>query len=210
MKKEDSITSEEKILSAALNEFAGHGYAGARVDSIAEKAKVNKAMIYYHFKSKEMLYERILKDITDNIFGQVKEAAVSGTDPVDTLYSVISKYIKMLNSFDVKIFQIILREIASGGEHFRKIMIPNLVLPVLSIIEPLIMRGKDERRIRDLNPYFTFMQIIGGIFFFNIIRLPVEGSDLEKYILKDGYIDEYAENLFKILKSGIELKGDEL
>jgi len=210
MKKEDSITSEEKVLAAALEEFAANGYAGARVDSIAEKAKVNKAMIYYHFKSKEMLYERILKDITDNIYKQVHEAAVGEGDPLEVFYSVINRYLKMLSSFDGKIIQIMLREIASGGNHFRKIAIPNLAVPVFSLVELLIRSAKEQGKIRDVNPYYTFMQILGGIIFFNIIRIPIEGSDLEKAIFKEGYLDEYSENLFKILKNGLELRDGEL
>lgn len=210
MKKEDCLSSEEKVLSAALAEFAEHGYAGARVDSIAEKAKVNKAMIYYHFKSKEVLYERILKDITDNIFSQIQEAAVGEGDPLEVFYSIINRYMKMLGSFDMKIFQIMLREIASGGKHFRKIAIPNLAMPVFSLVGPLINAAKEQGRMRDVNPYYTFMQILGGIVFFNIIRIPIEGSDLEKIVFKEGYLDEYSENLFKILKNGLELKDGEI
>lgn len=210
MKKEESLSSEEKVLAAALAEFAEHGYAGARVDSIAEKAKVNKAMIYYHFKGKEVLYERILKDITDNIFSQIQEAAVGEGDPLVVFYSIINRYIKMLSSFDIKIFQIMLREIASGGKHFRKIAIPNLAMPVFSLVRPLINAAKDQGRMRDVNPYYTFMQILGGIIFFNIIRIPIEGSDLEKIVFKEGYLDEYSENLFKILKNGLELKDGEI
>ncbi len=37
-----------------MTEFADNGFHGARIDSIARKAKVNKAMIYYHFKGKEL------------------------------------------------------------------------------------------------------------------------------------------------------------
>jgi len=206
MKKEDNKSSEEKVLDAALKEFAEHGYAGARVDSIAERAKVNKAMIYYHFESKEKLYERILKDITDNIFSQIRDAAVGEGDPLEVFYSIINRYMKMLSSFDGKIFQIMLREIASGGKHFRKIAIPNLAVPVFSLVEPLIKSAQEQGRMRDVNPYYTFMQIIGGIIFFNIIRIPIEGSALEKTVFKDGYLDEYSENLFKILKNGLELR----
>jgi len=206
MKKKDCKSTEEKVLAAAIKEFAANGYAGARVDVIAEKAEVNKAMIYYHFKSKEVLYERILKDITDNIYKQVLEAAVGEGDPVDVLYSIISRYMDMLNSFDKEFFQLMLREMASGGKHFRKIAIPNLVLPVLSIVGPLIQSAMEKGRMRELNPYYTFMQIIGGIIFFNVLKIPMEGSEIEKIIFKDGFLDEYRENLFKILKGGLELK----
>jgi AcrR family transcriptional regulator len=208
MKAKDNMGSEEKVLAAAVEEFAALGYAGARVDAIAEKAKVNKAMIYYHFKSKEQLYERILKDITTNIFTQIKDASVIEGDPVDVLNAIISRYMDMLDGFDKSFFQIMMREIASGGEYFKKIAVPNLILPVFSIVAPLIKSAIDEGRMRELNPFYTFLQIIGGVVFFNIIRIPLDGTDLAKIIFKDGYLNEYKENFFKILKYGLELKGE--
>jgi TetR/AcrR family transcriptional regulator len=52
----ETVSGKEKILDTALVEFAEKGYEGARVDRIAIEAGVNKALIYYHFKSKEELY----------------------------------------------------------------------------------------------------------------------------------------------------------
>ena len=49
--------------AAAAAEFAARGFAGANVDRIARAARVNKAMIYYHFKSKAALYREILRDM---------------------------------------------------------------------------------------------------------------------------------------------------
>ena len=56
---EDQPT-RDKIVAAALQEFAAHGKEGARVDQIAASAGVNKAMIYYHFKSKEELHREVV------------------------------------------------------------------------------------------------------------------------------------------------------
>src|SRR5580704_5033061 len=50
------------ILSAAGKIFAKSGLAGARTDTIAAAAGVNKALLYYYFKSKEGLYEAVLED----------------------------------------------------------------------------------------------------------------------------------------------------
>ncbi|SFA90047.1 MULTISPECIES: TetR/AcrR family transcriptional regulator [unclassified Bacillus (in: firmicutes)] len=52
----ENVTGKAKILESALVEFADKSYDGARVDRIAIEAGVNKALIYYHFKSKEELY----------------------------------------------------------------------------------------------------------------------------------------------------------
>ena len=50
------------ILAAAGNIFAKSGLAGARTDAIAQAARVNKAMLYYYFRSKDALYAAVLED----------------------------------------------------------------------------------------------------------------------------------------------------
>src|SRR5215469_3322703 len=57
-----SDESRAKILAAAERAFARDGLAGARTDAIAAQAKVNKALLYYYFKSKEQLYEAVIEE----------------------------------------------------------------------------------------------------------------------------------------------------
>lgn len=52
--------AREKIVKVALREFASRGLSGARVDRIALLAKTSKNMIYYHFGSKEGLYQDVM------------------------------------------------------------------------------------------------------------------------------------------------------
>ena len=54
--------SRADVLAAARAEFAARGFSGAGVDRIALQARVNKAMIYYHFNSKIGLYREVLRD----------------------------------------------------------------------------------------------------------------------------------------------------
>ncbi len=208
MVKKSDLSTEEKIINAATDEFAELGYAGARVDSIAERGDVNKAMIYYYFKSKERLYERILTDITTGIYSQVKQAVVEGREPIEQLYSIISMYMDMLSGIDRRFLRIMMREIASGGEYFRKVAIPNLVIPVMSIVIPLFKAGVEKGQIRDLQPYMSFMQVIGGIVFFNIIIIPMQGSMLEGEIFKENFYDEFKTNMFTILQKGMDMRGE--
>jgi AcrR family transcriptional regulator len=79
-----SDRTKEKILNAALHEFSIHGLAGARVDEIAKAAGVNKAMIYYHFASKEALFNELfqsemelLKQEAATILGQRDTASAA-------------------------------------------------------------------------------------------------------------------------------------
>jgi TetR/AcrR family transcriptional regulator len=53
--------TRERILKAALGEFAANGLAGARCEDIARRARVNKRMLFYCFGSKEELYREILR-----------------------------------------------------------------------------------------------------------------------------------------------------
>ena len=55
-RQRDAERSRQALLDAALDEFAEHGYAGARVADIARRAGVNKQLINYYFGSKEGLY----------------------------------------------------------------------------------------------------------------------------------------------------------
>ena len=57
-----SAETRAAILAAAGRIFAKSGLAGARTDAIAVAAGVNKALLYYYFKSKESLYEAVVED----------------------------------------------------------------------------------------------------------------------------------------------------
>lgn len=54
--------SRERILDAALAEFAAHGYAGARVEAIATRAGLNKQLISHHFGGKRALYRSVMSE----------------------------------------------------------------------------------------------------------------------------------------------------
>ena len=57
----DLNRTRDKIFAAALTEFSAKGFAGARVDAIASRARVNKRMLYYCFGTKQDLYREVLR-----------------------------------------------------------------------------------------------------------------------------------------------------
>jgi AcrR family transcriptional regulator len=74
--------SRERILSAALKEFAAKGFAGARVDVIARRANINKRMLYHYFGDKEALFKAVLRrKLTER---RTLAESLSG-DPEETL-----------------------------------------------------------------------------------------------------------------------------
>ena len=72
-KKKETI---RRILDAAAQAFAAAGFEGARIDDIAHRAGVNKAMIYYHIGDKKALYTRVLHDV----FGDAAARSRIATD----------------------------------------------------------------------------------------------------------------------------------
>jgi AcrR family transcriptional regulator len=74
--------TRERILSAALKEFAADGFAGARVDAIAQRAAINKRMLYHYFGNKEHLFREVLRrKIAER---QASAEGLSG-DPAESL-----------------------------------------------------------------------------------------------------------------------------
>jgi TetR/AcrR family transcriptional regulator len=74
--------TRERILAAALREFAAKGFAGARVDVIARCAAINKRMLYHYFGGKEGLFRAVLRK---KISERQAWAEASSGDPTDTL-----------------------------------------------------------------------------------------------------------------------------
>src|SRR5271156_6885319 len=86
--------TRKSILRAAIREFSTNGLAGARTDAIAESAKVNKALLYYYFKSKRGLYAAAIEEVS----GTVVESALAALDPG---YSAGQRLLRAaLNHFD--------------------------------------------------------------------------------------------------------------
>lgn len=63
---QNDISSRDKILEVSTKLFAEKGFDGTRVDEIAARAEVNKALIYYYFESKEKILEELFKRNIDD------------------------------------------------------------------------------------------------------------------------------------------------
>ncbi|HEX9727282.1 MAG TPA: TetR/AcrR family transcriptional regulator [Gemmatimonadales bacterium] len=70
------LSSRERIERAASAEFARRGFAGARVARIAERARVNKQLIFYYFGSKAGLYEAIVAAASDSVTREAETSPI--------------------------------------------------------------------------------------------------------------------------------------
>lgn len=99
----DSLTiaekNRDKIMRAAEIEFVKHGFEGARMQAIADRAKLPKANVHYYFKNKQNLYFSILRDIIEQWNSTLPEINES-SDPAVVLSHFIRH--KVHQSFEYK------------------------------------------------------------------------------------------------------------
>jgi AcrR family transcriptional regulator len=75
MARRSTRDTRAAIFRAAALEFAERGYDAAGTDRIAIRARVNKAMLYYHFGSKGELYAEIVRDMVGAVGARVRAVA---------------------------------------------------------------------------------------------------------------------------------------
>ncbi len=85
----DADRSQATILAAARDEFAEHGLGGARMDRIAERAGLNKRLIYYYFEDKEQLFRAVLEQAYLHIREEERKLNLLGLKPADAVRRLV-------------------------------------------------------------------------------------------------------------------------
>ena len=94
--KRDAVATKAAIVAAALEEFADLGLAGARIDEIARSARVNKALLYYYFESKEHLYQGVVEQMFVAMTGALRAALGTADGPREKLLAFLDANFKVL------------------------------------------------------------------------------------------------------------------
>ena len=81
----DADRSQGTILAAARDEFAEHGLGGARMDRIAERAAVDKKLIYYYFENKDRLFQAVLEEAYRGIRAAEQQLHLADLPAADAL-----------------------------------------------------------------------------------------------------------------------------
>ena len=153
-----------RILDAAAQVFAETGYQGARVDRIANRAGVNKAMIYYHIGDKKALYTQVLHEV-------FSDTAVHMTDNInraETPLAKIKAYIQSIGESLEKhpyLPHIMMRELASGGLNLPELVVHDLA-SIIRSISSAIMEGRMRGEFLDVDPFVLHLMVIGGIAYY--------------------------------------------
>jgi TetR/AcrR family transcriptional regulator len=156
------IESKDKIILAAKGEFAEKGFNGTRLDAIAKRAGVNKALIHYYFGGKDELYRQVRMRVLG--LGTRKEMLIylpqMNLAPPQKLYIMLYFLVRLFQQIkDRDIFRIFFWEIVEGNtlheEAMREHRIPQAKL-VADIIREGIASGDFETPDPRLFTMFIF------------------------------------------------------
>jgi AcrR family transcriptional regulator len=153
-----------RILAAACDEFGAHGFPATTVDRIARRARVNKAMIYYHFPNKRALYTCIIRDVFTPITERVRAAVIDDAPPQKKLERFIDTIVKSVDE-STHFLPIFLREIADGGAHLGREEL-SLLSGLFATVAGIIAEGVERKSFQPVHPALAHFTLIGTLVMF--------------------------------------------
>lgn len=204
VKKVKELNTEEKILEAARKVLFAKGFAGARMQDIADEAGINKALLHYYFRNKEKLFEVIFRDAIVKLMPQVVTVFVDDElHMFDKLRKFCSLYIRtwIENPF-IPIF--VLHEFhtnqGAGVTNVMKQFPENPVKAVMKSIE----RAVRNKEIREVDPPQLLLNIM-SLCVFPFVGKPVfrtlAGIPEKKYeAMMEARASEVAEFIIEAIK----------
>ncbi len=154
-KAELDLSTEERIKEAASIVFTKKGYGNARTRDIAEEAGINLALLNYYFRSKEKLFQIVMAERIDKLFGVLGPVLHDeATTLEEKLEKITESYINMLLEHpDLPIF--VLSEIRNNPEQLANRFQARKHLKESVFIKQLIARRSD------INPFHFLMNLLG-------------------------------------------------
>lgn len=118
MGTEDGKT-QEKILESAKIVFMQYGLYGARMQDIADRAGINKALLHYYFRNKEKLFDAVFEGALEKYFDQMTVIGDISLPLKERVYRYIDNIFDFFSEYpQMSIF--IIKEISVNPELFRQ------------------------------------------------------------------------------------------
>jgi AcrR family transcriptional regulator len=123
-------------------------------------------MIYYHYRSKEHLYETVIQEHTDRVREFLTHVLTQQTDPEKSLLALSRFYVQVFESSH-EMRPIMLREMAGGGERARRLFVQMITeVEAPERIRALFEAGVPRGNLRPLDPPQTFVSFVGMNLFY--------------------------------------------
>jgi AcrR family transcriptional regulator len=196
------MTTEEKIFNAARIIFQKKGFAGARMQEIADEAGINKAMLHYCFKNKQMLFEAVFMNAFSQLAPQINEIFQSN----DSVFDKIKKFTHSYISFVIVnpyLPQFVIQEMNNNPE-FVMSFFKNENRPNPTILISQIEKEITDGIIKPINPKQLLMNIISMTVFPFAAQMLVKGmlqiSDTEFNQMMEERKTSIAEQIINSIK----------
>jgi AcrR family transcriptional regulator len=192
-KKRSAEASHAAIFAAAAEEFSERGFEGGGVDRIATKARVNKAMLYYHFGSKRALYVEILRDMFRAVSAKAR-AIADGPGPapekLDRWIATIIQEASQRPWFP----PIMLRELASGAPRFDPDTFA-LMNSIYGAVHDILRQGQREGSFDAVDPLLTHLTIMPPILLFFARQRVLVSKEITTGLLEPRRIDAFVAHM---------------
>lgn len=158
MKNTKNQNTEEQILIAAKKIFQSKGMEGARMQEIADEAGINKAMLHYYFRSKEMLFEAVFFSAFALLAPQLKSILESESSVEDKITHFTSNYISFMVEHPY-LPNFIILELNRNEDFIRKLKENKLFLN-LDAFEIQVQKEVSQGIIKPISATQLFMNIL--------------------------------------------------
>ncbi len=201
--------TEERILEAALHVFALRGKQGARMQEIADRAGINKALLHYYFRSKERLYDEVF----GFVFRRLSSSFADTVDEAETFEQVLRLFIRQYITFidqHIVVTRLMMNEILSGAEVLTRRIADFLNTAGATPPQVFLERMKQAIRsgeVRPLDPIQTLLTVISSCVFFLIAYPVVQAIDPRAATDRQAYLEARKTHLFELLYHGMKAES---
>lgn len=161
-RRRDAVATRARILRAATQEFARHGFGGARGERIARRARSSERMVYYYYGSKEGLFRAVLEAAYDAL-GAAEQALVLDDKPPREALAHFCRFVWRWYAEHPEFIGVLTAENQLQARHLRRsARLDLLVGPVVRMLAALLDRGVREGAFRDgIDPSDLYVSIAG-------------------------------------------------
>ena len=157
-----AAATRQRILDAALAEFAANGLAGARVDEIAARAGANKRMLYAHFGSKEALWLEVLERAYAAKRAEERALAVDDLPPADAMRRLVEFNLRYTAAHPEFVALLNQENIHRAAYLQRSAQVPAMYSPLLGTLRGVLARGEAAGVFRrGVDPLQLYVTIVG-------------------------------------------------
>jgi len=171
---EHEMNTEQKILDAAKDVFEQKGMTGARMQEIADKAGINKALLHYYYRTKDKLFEKVFEVAFSLFLPKVKDMMTGETPIFEKIEFFVENYINLLNKHPY-IPGFIISELNRNPQMLVNIFEKNIGLQKTDIIQKLDQQIQREVESGILKPISAqnLMTNVVSLCIFPIVAKPV-------------------------------------